>query len=85
MTHSITSKVSTAILILAMVGLTGCAGMTKRERSTAAGAVIGGAVGIVTGGGALGTAAGAAAGGVGLGSGWPVRPSAAWSSPSGGR
>lgn len=49
---------------LALLSLSGCAGMTQREKNTATGAVIGGAVGAVTGGGALGTAAGAAVGGV---------------------
>lgn len=64
MKHSTTSKLSTAVLAVVLLGLGGCSGMTARERSTATGAVIGGAVGAVTGGGALGTAAGAAAGGV---------------------
>lgn len=63
MKHS-TSTLSAAILALALVGLSGCSGMTQREKSTATGAVIGGAAGAVMGGGALGTAAGAAAGGV---------------------
>jgi osmotically inducible lipoprotein OsmB len=48
---------------LTLASLTGCAGMTKREKNTAAGAAIGGAVGVITGAGALGTAAGVAAGG----------------------
>lgn len=59
-----TSMLSTAVLALALLGLGGCSGMTPREKSTATGAVIGGAAGAVMGGGALGTAAGAAAGGV---------------------
>jgi osmotically inducible lipoprotein OsmB len=63
MKHS-TSTLSSAVLALALLGLSGCAGMTAREKSTATGAVIGGAAGAVMGGGALGTAAGAAAGGV---------------------
>lgn len=55
---------SSAVTVLALVALTGCAGMTAREKSTATGAVIGGVAGSVLGGGVLGTAAGAAAGGV---------------------
>ena len=54
---------STAVL-LALLVLSGCAGMTTREKNTAVGAVIGGVAGNVIGGGVLGTAAGAAAGGV---------------------
>jgi osmotically inducible lipoprotein OsmB len=54
---------STAV-VLALLVLSGCAGMTTREKNTAVGAVIGGVAGNVIGGGVLGTAAGAAAGGV---------------------
>ncbi len=61
---SSTSILSTTMLAIALLGLGGCAGMTAREKSTATGAVVGGAAGAVLGGGALGTAAGAAAGGV---------------------
>lgn len=48
----------------AMLVLSGCAGMTRQEKGTATGAVIGGVAGNVLGGGILGTAAGAAVGGV---------------------
>ena len=52
-------------LVLALVTLSGCADMTKREKNTAVGAAIGGLAGNIIGGGSLlGTAAGAAAGGV---------------------
>ncbi len=51
-------------LVLILLTLGGCAGMTTREKNTAVGAVIGGVAGNVIGGGVLGTAAGAAAGGV---------------------
>ena len=54
MKHSTTSTFSATVLALVLLGLGGCAGMTARERSTATGAVIGGAVGVITGGGALG-------------------------------
>lgn len=53
-----------ATVVLALLVLSGCAGMTNREKNTAVGAVIGGVAGNVIGGGVLGTAAGAAAGGV---------------------
>ena len=61
------ASISLAIssLVLAMVTLSGCADMTKREKNTAVGAAIGGLAGNIIGGGSLlGTAAGAAAGGV---------------------
>ncbi len=52
-------------VVLALVVLSGCAGMTTREKNTAVGAAIGGVAGNIIGGGSvLGTAAGAAAGGV---------------------
>ena len=53
-----------AVLLLASVGLGGCAGMTTQEKNTATGAVIGGVVGNVLCGGVLCTGAGAAVGGV---------------------
>lgn len=51
-------------MLLSVLGLAGCAGMTTQEKGTATGAVIGGVAGNVAGGGILGTAAGAAVGGV---------------------
>ncbi|MFZ2124278.1 MAG: glycine zipper 2TM domain-containing protein [Rhodoferax sp.] len=59
-----TQRISAAVLLLAALGLGGCAGMTKQEKGTATGAVIGGVVGNAASGGLLGTAAGAAVGGV---------------------
>lgn len=53
-----------AVLLLAALGLAGCAGMTTQEKGTATGAVLGGVAGNVMGGGLFGTAAGAAVGGV---------------------
>lgn len=53
-----------AIAAALMIGLAGCAGMTRQDQGTATGAVIGGVAGNVMGGGLLGTAAGAAVGGV---------------------
>ncbi len=53
------------IAATALVLLTGCAGMTSQEKSTATGAVIGGVAGnVLCGGGLLCTGAGAAVGGV---------------------
>lgn len=53
-----------AVLLVSVLGLGGCAGMTAQERGTTTGAVLGGVTGAVVGGGVLGTAAGAAVGGV---------------------
>lgn len=53
-----------AALLVSALGLAGCSGMTRQERGTATGAVVGGAAGAVMGGGPVGTAAGAAVGGV---------------------
>lgn len=48
-----------------LVGLTGCAGMSHRDRNTIAGAGIGAVAGsLLTGGSTLGTVGGAAVGGV---------------------
>lgn len=59
-----TKRISAAVLVLAALGLGGCAGMTHQEKGTATGAVIGGVAGSAVGGGLLGTAAGAAVGGI---------------------
>lgn len=62
MNRSLIHTVGWTALVLS---LTACAGMSGRERNTAAGAVIGGAAGaILTGGSAGGTVGGAAVGGV---------------------
>lgn len=54
----------TAVVMVVSLGLAGCSGMTRQEKGTATGAVIGGVAGNVLGGGLLGTGAGAAVGGV---------------------
>jgi osmotically inducible lipoprotein OsmB len=51
-------------LLASSLVLAGCSGMTKQEKSTATGAVIGGVVGNVLCGGVACTGAGAAVGGV---------------------
>jgi len=61
---NLTYRISAAVLVLAALGLGGCADMTHQEKGTATGAVIGGVAGSAAGGGLLGTAAGAAVGGV---------------------
>jgi osmotically inducible lipoprotein OsmB len=53
-----------ATLLVCVVGLAGCAGMTQQEKGTATGAVIGGVAANVLCGGVLCTGAGAAVGGV---------------------
>ncbi|MDX1296859.1 MAG: glycine zipper 2TM domain-containing protein [Pseudomonas sp.] len=55
--------VSTAVLLSAL-GLSGCSGMSHQEKSTAAGAAVGGVAGNLLCGGVLCTGAGAVVGGV---------------------
>lgn len=51
--------------ILLVTCMTGCAGMSTRQKNAAAGAAIGGVAGaVLTGGSSLGTVGGAAIGGV---------------------
>jgi osmotically inducible lipoprotein OsmB len=64
MTYSNSLLVKCATLLLAL-GLTGCAGMSHRERNTALGAGVGAVAGsVLTGGSAIGTIGGAAVGGL---------------------
>ena len=60
------SKYSVSVVAAAvLIGLGGCAGMSRQEQGPATGAVVGGVAGnVLGGGGVLGTAAGAAVGGV---------------------
>lgn len=55
---------STTAVVLAMLVLSGCAGMTAREKGMATGAAVGGVVGNVLCGGLACTGVGAAVGGV---------------------
>ena len=58
-------RIAASVAALALVAsLAACGGMTQREKSTATGAVIGGAAGAVLGGGTAGTVGGAAVGAV---------------------
>lgn len=53
------------LLVAAVAYLSGCSGMSARDKNTAGGAAVGGAAGaILTGGSAAGTIGGAAVGGV---------------------
>ena len=56
--------ISAGVLVLVAGLLSGCSGMTQRDRNTAAGAGIGGVAGAVIGGGPAATLGGAAIGGV---------------------
>ncbi|MGP1678597.1 MAG: glycine zipper 2TM domain-containing protein [Burkholderiales bacterium] len=53
-----------AVAAALVIGLGGCAGMSRQDQGTATGAVVGGVAGNVLGGGLAGTAAGAVVGGV---------------------
>lgn len=56
---------STIVLTTLLISLTGCAGMSSRDKSTAIGAGVGAVGGaVLTGGGVLGTLGGAAVGGI---------------------
>jgi len=54
-----------AVAVVMLIGLGGCAGMSNQDKNTAIGAGVGAVGGaVLTGGGALGTVGGAAVGGV---------------------
>jgi osmotically inducible lipoprotein OsmB len=54
-----------AVAAALLIGLGGCAGMSRQDQGTLIGAGVGGVAGnVLGGGGVLGTAAGAAVGGV---------------------
>jgi osmotically inducible lipoprotein OsmB len=56
---------STAVAVVMLLGLAGCAGMSNQDKNTAIGAGVGALGGaILTGGSAVGTVGGAAVGGV---------------------
>lgn len=63
---SISKKITLAILAATLVvGLSGCANMSKRDKSTAIGAGVGAVAGaVLTNGSVLGTVGGAAVGGI---------------------
>lgn len=54
-----------AMIALLVLGLSGCSGMTTRDKNTAIGAGVGAAAGaVLTGGSGIGTVGGAAIGGI---------------------
>lgn len=54
-----------ALVMVAVLGLSGCAGMSAQDKNTAVGAGVGGVAGaVLTGGSAIGTVGGAAVGGI---------------------
>lgn len=62
--NTINRKAVGVVVLAALLGLGGCAGMSSQEKSTAIGAGVGAVGGSIIGGGVLGTAAGAVVGGV---------------------
>jgi osmotically inducible lipoprotein OsmB len=58
-------NLSAALALAALLGLSGCAGMSSQDKSTAVGAGVGAVGGaVLTGGSAVGTVGGAAVGGI---------------------
>ncbi len=63
--NTMTRTVGTAVITMAVVGLSACSGMSQQEKSTAIGAGVGAIGGsILSGGSTTGTLGGAAVGGV---------------------
>ena len=63
--NTLKSLAASTLVVVALAGLGGCAGMTSRDKSIATGAGIGAVAGaVLTGGSAIGTVGGAAVGGV---------------------
>lgn len=62
---SIKEYTAVASTVVVLLGVSGCAGMSTRDKNTAIGAAVGGVAGsVLTNGSALGTVGGAAVGGV---------------------
>lgn len=62
---SIRKYTAVASTVVVLLGVSGCAGMSTRDKNTAIGAAVGGVAGsVLTNGSALGTVGGAAVGGV---------------------
>ncbi len=65
MNHVSLQSLRTAALIAAMLSLTACGSMDRRDRNTAVGAAVGGVAGaVLSGGSTAGTVGGAVVGGV---------------------
>jgi osmotically inducible lipoprotein OsmB len=57
--------VVSSVIAVVLLGLSGCSGMSTRDKNTAVGAGVGAVAGaVLTGGSAIGTVGGAAVGGV---------------------
>lgn len=62
---SIGKSAAVAGIVVVLLGLSACAGMSTRDKNTALGAAVGGVAGsVLSNGSALGTVGGAAVGGV---------------------
>lgn len=62
---SIKKYTAVASTVVVLLGVSGCAGMSTRDKNTAVGAAVGGVAGsVLTNGSALGTVGGAAVGGI---------------------
>lgn len=62
---SIRKSAAVAGIVIVLLGLSACAGMSTRDKNTALGAAVGGVAGsVLSNGSALGTVGGAAVGGV---------------------
>lgn len=63
--NTIKTLAASTVAVMALATLTGCAGMSQRDKNIAVGAGVGAVGGsVLTGGSALGTLGGAAVGGV---------------------
>lgn len=63
--NTIKTIAASALAVVALAGLSGCAGMSERDKNIAVGAGVGAVGGaVLTGGSAVGTVGGAAVGGV---------------------
>ncbi|OGA59832.1 MAG: prenyltransferase [Betaproteobacteria bacterium RIFCSPLOWO2_12_FULL_65_14] len=63
--NAMRGRVVGTVALAMLLGLGGCAGMSRQDQNTAIGAGVGGVAGnVLGGGGVLGTAAGAVVGGV---------------------
>ena len=63
--NTMKSLAASTLMVVAFVGLSGCAGMSNRDKSVVTGAGVGAVAGaVLTGGSAIGTVGGAAVGGL---------------------
>ena len=63
--NTLKSLAASTLMVVTFVGLSGCAGMSNRDKSVVTGAGVGAVAGaVLTGGSAIGTVGGAAVGGL---------------------